>query len=104
MNSLELTSAVTALANAIACKLSAEELALVASVFVQLGDTLATIAARDVLCENEQKYKFIVSVTHKICFLFYNYTFSRDNVKLHLSAEFGHFFTLFMHLKPQKIA
>ena len=50
MNSLELTSAVTALANAIACRLTAEESALVASILVQLGDTLATIAARETLC------------------------------------------------------
>ena len=51
MNYLELTSAVTALANAIACKLTPNEIALVASIFVQLGDTLATIAASHALCE-----------------------------------------------------
>ena len=50
MNSLELTSAVMALANAIACKLTVDEIALLASVLVQLGDTLATIAARKNLC------------------------------------------------------
>ena len=50
MNSLELTSAVTALANAIACKLTPSEIALIASIFVQLGDTLATIAASHALC------------------------------------------------------
>ena len=55
MNSLELTSAVTALANAIACKLSVDEIALLASIFVQLGDTLATIAARESLCGNSNK-------------------------------------------------
>ena len=55
MNSLELTSAITALANAIACKLSVDELALLASIFVQLGDTLATIAARESLCGNSNK-------------------------------------------------
>ena len=55
MNSLELTSAVTALANAIACKLSIDEIALWASIFVQLGDTLATIAARENLCGNNDK-------------------------------------------------
>ena len=47
MNSLELTSAVTALANAIACRLTVEEMALVAGILVQLGDTLATIAERE---------------------------------------------------------
>ena len=40
----------TVIANAIACTLTADELALVASIFVQLGDTLATIAARENLC------------------------------------------------------
>ena len=51
MNSLELTSAITAVANAIACKLTTSEIALIASIFVQLGDTLATIAASHALCE-----------------------------------------------------
>ena len=55
MNSLELTSAVTALANAIACKLSVDEIALLASIFVQLGDTLATIAVRENLCGEQNK-------------------------------------------------
>ena len=50
MNALELTSAVTALANAIACRLSVDESALLASILVQLGDTLATIAAQENLC------------------------------------------------------
>ena len=53
MNSLELTSAVTALANAIACRLTVEEMALVAGILVQLGDTLATIAERESLCESQ---------------------------------------------------
>ena len=55
MTPLELTSAVTALANAIACELSTGELALVAGVFVQLGDTLATIAAQRALCEERSE-------------------------------------------------
>ena len=50
MNALELTSAVTALANAIACRLTVDESALLASILVQLGDTLATIAAQKNLC------------------------------------------------------
>ena len=57
MGSLELTSAVTALANAIACKLTVEETAFVASILVQLGDTLATIAAHESLCETQNKIK-----------------------------------------------
>ena len=55
MNSLELTGAITALSNAIACKLTAEEAALLASILVQIGDTLATIAAQESLCENHNK-------------------------------------------------
>ena len=51
MNSLELTSAVTALANALACKLTTSEISLLASILVQLGDTLGTIAAQRTLCE-----------------------------------------------------
>ena len=56
MNSCELTAAVTALSNVIASKLSATELALTAAIFVQIGDTLATIAAQRVIYEaKEQK-------------------------------------------------
>lgn len=55
MISLELTSAVTALANAIACKLSSDEIALLASILVQLGDTLATIGAAQALCEKSKE-------------------------------------------------
>ena len=51
MCSLELTGTVTALANAIACVLTAEEMALLAAILVQLGDTLATIAAWSDLCK-----------------------------------------------------
>ena len=45
MTSLELTGAITALANAIARNHSTEEIALISTIFVQLGDTLATITA-----------------------------------------------------------
>ena len=55
MNSLEFTTAITAVANAIACNLSEGELALVASVFVQIGDTLATIATQRALCSSESR-------------------------------------------------
>ena len=57
MNSLKLTGAVTALANAIASSLTLGELALTASLLVQLGDTLATIAAERALCEEKSGYK-----------------------------------------------
>lgn len=51
MNSLEVTSAVTALANAIACQLTNDEIILLASILVQLGDTLVTVATWKDLCE-----------------------------------------------------
>ena len=47
MNSLSLTGMITALANALAYGHSAKEIALLAAVLVQLGDTLATIAASE---------------------------------------------------------
>ena len=53
MNSLDLTASVTAIANAIAVKLSTLEIAVVAGVLVQLGDTLATIAALNALKDEE---------------------------------------------------
>lgn len=49
MNSPELTYAVTTLANVIACGLTPDEIALAAGILVQLGDTLATIAAYQAL-------------------------------------------------------
>ena len=55
MNSLELTAAITAIANAISCRLTIDELALLAGILVQLGDTLATIAAQKNLCQSETK-------------------------------------------------
>ena len=58
MNHCELTASITAIANALSCKLSAEETALLGAIFVQLGDTLATIAAQRALCaasENTNK-------------------------------------------------
>ncbi len=51
MNPCELTATVTAIANALACKLSDDELALLAVVLTQLGDTLATILTQKELCE-----------------------------------------------------
>lgn len=52
MNSCELTASITAAANAIAQKLSDDELSLLSAVLVLLGDTLATIAAQRAICEN----------------------------------------------------
>ena len=45
MNAAELTASITAIANALAQERDAAELSLLSSVFVQLGDTLATIVA-----------------------------------------------------------
>ena len=55
MNPCELTASVTAVANAIACRYSNEGLSLLASVLVQLGDTLVTIVTQRALCENANK-------------------------------------------------
>lgn len=52
MNSCELTASITAVANTVAGKLSNDELSLLSVVLVQLGDTLATIAAHRAICEN----------------------------------------------------
>ena len=55
MNPCELTASVTAAANALACRLSNDELTLLASVLVQLGDTLVTIVTQKAICENLNK-------------------------------------------------
>lgn len=51
MNACELTASITAIANALACGKTAEEIALLGTVFTQLGDTLQTISAQKNLCE-----------------------------------------------------
>ena len=53
MNPCELTATVTAIANALACKLNKEELGLLAAILVQLGDTLVTIVTQKALCETK---------------------------------------------------
>ncbi len=55
MNACNLTAAITALANTIACGLKTEEISLLSSLFMQLGDTLATIAAQRALCGAREK-------------------------------------------------
>ena len=52
MNPCELTASVTAVANVMASKLTDEELSIWAAVFVQLGDTLATIATQRARCKD----------------------------------------------------
>ena len=54
MNACELTASITAIANTIACKLSVEELTLLAVTLTQLGDTLGTIAAQRGICESKE--------------------------------------------------
>lgn len=51
MNPCELTASITAVANALACKLTADELSLLGVVLTQLGDTLLTIATQRSICE-----------------------------------------------------
>ena len=54
MNSAQLTFAITALANTISQKLTDDEIALLSSVLVQLGDTLATISTNNQFSEIRQ--------------------------------------------------
>ena len=51
MNSCELTASVTAVANAIACRLTEDELNLLGVTLTQLGDTLITIATQRSICK-----------------------------------------------------
>ena len=54
MNPCELTAAVTALANAMACGRTVDELNLLGVILTQLGDTMFTIAAqREICCGKE---------------------------------------------------
>ena len=55
MNACELTASVTALANALACRLTDDELELLGVTLTQLGDTLLTIAAHRSICCPENK-------------------------------------------------
>lgn len=54
MNPCELTDSVTALANALACRLNDEELGLLGAVLTQLGDTLTTIAVQRGICASRK--------------------------------------------------
>lgn len=51
MTPCELTASITAIANALACKLTINELNLLGAIFSQLGDTLTTIATQRSICE-----------------------------------------------------
>ena len=50
MNACELTASITAAANAIACRLSDDQLNLLGVTLTQLGDTLLTIATHRSIC------------------------------------------------------
>ena len=52
MNPCELTATITTVANALACKFNNEELTLLSTILVQLGDTLATIVTQRTICED----------------------------------------------------
>lgn len=52
MDPPELTATITALANAIACKLRVDQLNLLGVILTQLGDTLTTIATQRAFCKN----------------------------------------------------
>lgn len=52
MNPCELTAGITAIANALACNLETDEVELLSAIFMQLGDTLATIAAQRNICDS----------------------------------------------------
>ena len=52
MTPLQLTGTITAIANAIACQLTSDEITLLSGILVQLGDTLVTIATINSLNEN----------------------------------------------------
>lgn len=51
MNPCELTASVTAIANALACRLTEAELNLLGVILTQLGDTLLTIATHKSICQ-----------------------------------------------------
>lgn len=55
MNICQVTTSITAVANAMASKLSIEEITLLATVLVQLGDTLATIATQRAILKTQEE-------------------------------------------------
>ena len=54
MNSCEFVTYISALACAITKNRSADEINLLAAVFTQLGDTLATISVREEICSPKE--------------------------------------------------
>ena len=54
MNTCELTMAVAAIANALACGRTADEVNMLGVIFTQLGDTLLTIGTQRGICEERK--------------------------------------------------
>ena len=54
MDPVELTASITALANALSCRLTVKELNLLGMIFNQLGATIITIAAERALYEKSE--------------------------------------------------
>ena len=50
MNPCELTASITAIANALACRLTTDQLNLLGAILTQLADTLRTLAAHRSIC------------------------------------------------------
>ena len=50
MNGCELTASITALANALTCNLTVDEMNLLGVILTQLGDTILTIATYQSTC------------------------------------------------------
>ena len=75
MQSCEFALSVSTLACCIAEGKSPEEIALISSIFMQLGDTLATIAAHQALCSHHQPMPIVKKRTDEPCspVLFLNY-------------------------------
>ncbi|HIW15027.1 MAG TPA: hypothetical protein H9691_06260 [Firmicutes bacterium] len=57
MQACEWTASITALSNALACRLTDDELNLLGVTLTQLGDTLITIATRRSICGRCEKKK-----------------------------------------------
>ena len=55
MSPCELTASITALANALACRLTDDELTLLGVILTQLGDTLSTIATQRSICAPRER-------------------------------------------------
>lgn len=55
MQSCEFAMSISALACGIAKDKSPDEIALISSIFMQLGDTLSTISAHQALCAPKEK-------------------------------------------------